>query len=841
MKGRKKVKEKNNMKKYIRKLNIRSKKIAPVLMAAIVIFATATPIIMSTVYAAAFNQGSQPYKMLRSHNFTENGSCSSCWLDDDVTAGIGDIVTFQVFYNNTSDEIAEDVEVKINPSVSSDGDIVNVTARISASNAGSITDSVTIHAKSGEKITGFEQSGDARHEDGLGGSAPISNASNITSGSGIGDIAQGDANSGFVYARFIVIGNDDCNESDAPEVTTGSATNVDIDSATLNCTVNANGSQTNAWFEWGTDINNLNYDTQSVSVGASETNASVSKTITGLNENARYYYRCVGENSEGTDAGIIKNFVTDGNPIPDIYAPEVETLFVTSLDIDSATVNCKVDANGATTNAWFEWGTDSGDLDRTTGSVSVSSSDTSASIYKSITGLSENTRYYYRCVGENSEGTDAGVVRNFTTNEDGSDNGNELSATTLSADNIDTDSARLRCEVDTSVDNADVWFEWGEDSGLDEDTSKVSVSDNETNQTVTKTITSLDEDTGYYFRCRIEDDGGETDTGSTKNFTTDENGGGNNPDVTTVSATGITTNSANLHGEVDPNGEDTDVWFEWGTTTNLNRDTNSDNINGDVNSENFDYNITGLVAGTTYYFRAVAESNEGIDRGSILSFRTNGVVVPPVVPPTIITRIVERIVGVEETVPEGLIVTLDSNKTNISDGEVEYTVTYENLTKETFTNAELTIEIPSELGFVNSSPNEDSSSGNELVYEIGTISPDEKESFTITTELDNNVDTSDLIVFTGTLNYVDSNTNKKIVVIDEFQLGDALRGGGFAAIIADAFRGLFTNPLFWLILIIALIFFVYRYFVSLARPREERVQVIQTPHPVHQQQLPQQI
>lgn len=69
------------------------------------------------------------------------------------------------------------------------------------------------------------------------------------------------------------------------------------------------------------------------------------------------------------------------------------------------------------------------------------------------------------------------------------------------------------------------------------------------------------------------------------------------PTVSTSGATGVGPNSVTLNGRVNSNGFATTAWFEWGTTTNLGSGTISNNLT---------QVITGLTAGVTYYFRAVA-------------------------------------------------------------------------------------------------------------------------------------------------------------------------------------------------------------------------------------------
>jgi alpha-tubulin suppressor-like RCC1 family protein len=99
-----------------------------------------------------------------------------------------------------------------------------------------------------------------------------------------------------------------------PIVTTGTATNVTSSSATLNGTVNANGTSTTAWFNYG--ITSGSYTgtstTQSVS-GSSDT--SISAAISGLSASTAYYYRIAAQSSAGTSYGSETSFTTSAATI----------------------------------------------------------------------------------------------------------------------------------------------------------------------------------------------------------------------------------------------------------------------------------------------------------------------------------------------------------------------------------------------------------------------------------------------------------------------------------------------------------------------------------------------
>lgn len=113
-------------------------------------------------------------------------------------------------------------------------------------------------------------------------------------------------------------------------------------------------------------------------------------------------------------------------------------------------------------------------------------------------------------------------------NEGSSSSGrSRIAIETRPATNIKDDEATLRLQLDLNgEDEARVWFEYGEDTDLDDDTAKRRVTDSRgDDQSISITIDDLDEDERYYFRAVVEDEDGDRRYGSIRNFRTDDDGG----------------------------------------------------------------------------------------------------------------------------------------------------------------------------------------------------------------------------------------------------------------------------------------------------------------------------
>ncbi len=103
------------------------------------------------------------------------------------------------------------------------------------------------------------------------------------------------------------------------------------------------------------------------------------------------------------------------------------------------------------------------------------------------------------------------------------------------------------------------------------------------------------------------------------------------PTATTDLSSGITPTGAQLNGTVNPNGSNTQYWFEYGTTNGLGNSTTHVNIGSGSSAIQENWTLSGLTPNTTYYYRISASNAAGANNGGTNTFTT------PAILPTVAT------------------------------------------------------------------------------------------------------------------------------------------------------------------------------------------------------------
>jgi hypothetical protein len=124
--------------------------------------------------------------------------------------------------------------------------------------------------------------------------------------------------------------------------------------------------------------------------------------------------------------------------------------------------------------------------------------------------------------------------------------------------------------------------------------------------------------TTYHFRLVATSDAG-TSRGNDQTFVPAAS-----PTVTTKSASSIRDTSATLNGSVNPLGQSTNAYFEYGTSTSYGAKSSVKSVGSGNNTTNVAVGIAGLTPGATYHFRLVAQNATGTSTGGDQTFTTTG-------------------------------------------------------------------------------------------------------------------------------------------------------------------------------------------------------------------------
>ncbi len=214
-----------------------------------------------------------------------------------------------------------------------------------------------------------------------------------------------------------------------PDVSTGEATDVTDQTATLRGTVDPAGlDTTDCHFEYdtapyavgepghGTEVDCLSGDVIPAAGGAVE----VAAPVTGLAPGTEYHFRLVSANAEGQNQGQDQSFTTAGAPT----LPQLGTApgtFVTEVSAKAATLNAELNPNGAATTYHFEYVDDaafqaSGFAGaKKTPDASLDAGAASIVVSQALSGLQPGTRYHYRIVASNLAGPLTGPEKTFRT------------------------------------------------------------------------------------------------------------------------------------------------------------------------------------------------------------------------------------------------------------------------------------------------------------------------------------------------------------------------------------------------------------------------------------------
>jgi uncharacterized surface protein with fasciclin (FAS1) repeats len=423
---------------------------------------------------------------------------------------------------------------------------------------------------------------------------------------------------------------------DTPQVTTGSATNITTNAATLNGTVNANGLSTTVWFQYGATSGSYGSTTSAQTVGGtSSTPASAS--INGLSAGVKYYYRIVAQNSVGTSYGTEQSLTTAASTNGGTTTGATGAFY--TFDEGKGTIAADTSGNGND-------GTINGAV-WTTGKNGSGLRFNGVDNYVSIPPMNFNeisiSAWFYKNANDtvNADAIFGGWKQNANAqNEEGLElrfyNGRP---DTLQFGVITQNSSGVRREGFATYNLGNSVGKWYHVTGTYTKATgeqKLYVNGqlmNTQNHPAGNTVVPLtyypDMRIGYsradngYFNGVIDDVRIYNRALSNQEVINIYNSvPGDTPQVTTGSATNITTNAATLNGTVNANGLSTTVWFQYGATSGSYGSTTSAQTVGGTSSTPASASINGLSAGVKYYYRIVAQNSVGTSYGTEQSLTT---------------------------------------------------------------------------------------------------------------------------------------------------------------------------------------------------------------------------
>ncbi len=502
----------------------------------------------------------------------------------------------------------------------------------------------------------------------------------------------------------------------------------------------------------------------------------------------------------------------------------ISTNSPTGVTTSSATLNGTVSINGiSSTQVYFEWGNDSFlSTFNTTAPQSVSSTQSYA---QSISGLAANTNYYYRAVAVSGGMIVRGAIASFNTGSVSSGLNAPIVITRgISKTGVPSTVIANGSLISNGGDpTTQAWFEWGLTTGLGNRTQTRTISGGD----FTDTLSNLSPNTVYFVRAVSRNDF-DTAFGQIVSFQAD-------PTIPTIISPVVTTApiivpsvvvpstgagislSKTVQNLSFPNGTDTQIAAWAGNTMehaivvrNTGSVTLSNLIVSDRVSDSVEFKEAfdgGIRSGADVQWNITLSSGESRTlRYRFVGKRLSDNVVierSALATNNVVSRRSNATLTILNKFP--LTATIAANGDTVRAGEqVVYTITYKNEGAAELADVSVRAVMPAEVSFNSASNPSFTRNGNDLVFSIGRLGPNETGAITVTGTVGRDVAVGSVITFAATVSYKDAFSSRQF---DETAImtSQVVAGGPFGAAALGLGQYLPGGVLGWLLLILILV------------------------------------
>ncbi|NDI98744.1 T9SS sorting signal type C domain-containing protein [Flavobacterium sp. LaA7.5] len=427
----------------------------------------------------------------------------------------------------------------------------------------------------------------------------------------------------------------------APAVTTTQVltTNITTNSAISGGNVtNVGGASTTRGVVWNTSSNPTIALSTKTNNGTSTSTGAFTSNITGLLSNTLYYYRAYATNSAGTSYGTQYSFYTH-SVTPG--APLVTNATFNSLDVT-------LDTNGNNAATQYAIRINGTNFINASGNISATEVWQTAAAWSTVTinGLDEETTYSFDVKARNSanvetaysaaaEGTTISAAAPFFTLDESSLNFDTVCINNTSDGYLIFSGENFSTNATINV-GAQTGFSYSLTEGTGY-TNTLSVTNYNGGQVTvwvrfSPTVVQVYDNT-------INLSGTGADAEATLDVIVTGEGINTPATVTTGGSSGITVTTATLAGDAAEGGctAITAYGIEYSITNNFVPGAGTQEASSNISGTGYTVSLSGLMAGTTYYYRAYVTDGSGITYGNQASFTTSGLDAPVTTPATTIT------------------------------------------------------------------------------------------------------------------------------------------------------------------------------------------------------------